>query len=1153
MRNDCFARLRAELGEGFGADVGRRLHAVAGDVSTDGLGLDEAGRAALASCDVVIHSAATVSFDAPLDHAVEVNLLGPSRVAAAVAQARADGGGPSHLIAVSTAYVSGMHQGETAELLLSEDRFSLAVDWKAEVASSRRLRDDMEDASRHPDRLREFMKRAHGEQGASGTHLLAARAEKFREEWVKRQLIDAGSARAQALGWPDAYAFTKALGERALVAQHGPASTAPVPLSIVRPSIIESALAEPRPGWIRGFRMAEPIIISYARGLLKEFPGVAEGVIDVIPVDLVVAAILAVAAHGPSEAEPSVYHVASGVRNPLAYGQLVSLAQDWFGRHPLYDERGQPISVPEWSFPGRGRVQRQLRQATRLMATAERALTMVPMRHKQAEWAAKLEERQTLASRALGYVELYGAYTETEARYRIDHLLALWDTLDEHDQATFCFDPAVIDWDHYVAEVHFPSVVERGRVRTSPVRQSGPDRETRMRSAVLSADRHLAVFDLEHTLIASNVVDSYAWLASRYLHADSRVTFVADLLGAAPGWLALDRRDRGDFLRSFYRRYEGASAEQVRTRRLGPLPPVPPPPLVPGRPGPGTPPPPARTPHVAHHRRARSGGGPVCAPLRRRGVRPAFRARRSVHRSPGRAPPDRRGPGAVAGPLRDRARPLARPVGRLRRLLERPGHAGGGRLPGRRQPRLPAGRHRPSPGLAGRTLEAGLGGQRPLLADRLVGRQVPRRRHRSRWVAVKALLFERSLPRFAASTARFGAGVRTRGQGGAAAPGRRRRPRPARGGLASGGAPPLGHLRVRSGHLGRPQLALLRAPGELPVRPRTRGGRHDRGPASLRPMGPSWPPVRGWSSSRCWAAGPGGSSRRARRVRPATPATASTWRSGTSSPGIQTGFCADTGGGWSTAGLVAHESQLYAVPDILSDADAVTIEPMACALHAVLAAPLREDHVVAVLGAGTLGLATVAAFSHLSAQGLVPVPTALLVGARYAKQQTLATELGASAALGPDQLPRAVRRHSRSMATGSVSGGRLTGGADVVFDCVGSAESIGQSLAMVRPRGTVVLVGMPGRVTVDLASLWHREVRLVGAYAYGTETVHERERSTFDLAIDTVTAMRTGRLVSATYPLDRFEEAVAHAGAAGRRGAVKIAFDLRATSKGARR
>ena len=110
-------------------------------------------------------------------------------------------------------------------------------------------------------------------------------------------MVDAGRARAASLGWPDAYAYTKALGEQALIENRGA-----VPVSIVRPSIIESALAEPRPGWIRGFRMAEPVIISYARGLLKEFPGVPEGTVDVIPVDLVVGAVVAVAALGPDEA-----------------------------------------------------------------------------------------------------------------------------------------------------------------------------------------------------------------------------------------------------------------------------------------------------------------------------------------------------------------------------------------------------------------------------------------------------------------------------------------------------------------------------------------------------------------------------------------------------------------------------------------------------------------------------------------------------------------------------------------------------------------------------------------------------------------------------------------------------------------------------------
>jgi threonine dehydrogenase-like Zn-dependent dehydrogenase len=266
-------------------------------------------------------------------------------------------------------------------------------------------------------------------------------------------------------------------------------------------------------------------------------------------------------------------------------------------------------------------------------------------------------------------------------------------------------------------------------------------------------------------------------------------------------------------------------------------------------------------------------------------------------------------------------------------------------------------------------------------------------------------------------------------------------------------------------------------------------------------------------------------------------------------PGLQTGFCADTGGGWSASGLVAHSSQLYAVPEQLTDEDAVTVEPVACAVHAVLGAPIEAGDVVAVIGAGTLGLLVTAALGHLAEIGRCAAPAALLVGARYTHQQRLAREMGATEALPPTQLGRAVRRHSRSLSYGGPSGvtATLSGGADVVFDCVGSPESITHSLAMVRPRGTVALVGMPGKVTVDLAPLWHREVRLAGAYAYGTERgPGPRDATpTFSLALEVAAAQQTGRLVSATYPLARFEDAVAHAGAAGRRGAVKIAFDVR--------
>ena len=169
-----------------------------------------------------------------------------------------------------------------------------------------------------------------------------------------------------------------------------------------------------------------------------------------------------------------------------------------------------------------------------------------------------------MVDRAVGYVELYGAYAETEAVFRVDRLLDLWSTLDEEDQRSFAFDPASVDWVSYIQDVHLPSVVETARVRTTPGRKTGPTRQERGRNAVLSPERHLAVFDLENTLIASNVVESFAWLATRRMGADERTRFTLRTLREAPGLLALDRRDRGDFLRYFYRRYEDAPADQLR-------------------------------------------------------------------------------------------------------------------------------------------------------------------------------------------------------------------------------------------------------------------------------------------------------------------------------------------------------------------------------------------------------------------------------------------------------------------------------------------------------------------------------------------------------------------------------------------------------------
>ena len=554
LRNDAFDRLRREWGDDFDATIARRIRPLGGDVSIDGLGLNDADRATLAEVDVVIHAAAAVSFDSPLDAAVAVNLLGPTRVAQALTAV----GSSAHLVAVSTAYVAGNRRGDAPEALLTDTLFSTEVDWRAEVVGADRARADADAESRRPEMLRRFMKGARAELGGAGTPLLAGRAERLREQWVDDRLVELGRARAAALGWPDAYAYTKALGERALAESRGD-----VPVSILRPSIIESALADPYPGWIRGFRMAEPVIISYARGLLKEFPGLPEGIVDVIPVDFVVASALAVAA-GDVPEEPVVYQAVTGRRNPLKYRTLVDLVQDWFSARPLYDDAGQPIVVPNWSFPGRGKVRRQLDRAVKGITVAEKAVGHLPIRGARADFAATLEERRTQAERALGYVELYGAYVETEARFDDRRLAALWDTLPDADRAAFCFDPRTIDWPAYVSDVHLPSIVHHARVRTKPGPKGGLTRSDRGRRAVLSPDRTLAVFDLENTLLASNVVESYSWLASRRMDTGQRVRFVARMLSEAPSLLALDRRDRGDFLRHFYRRYDGAPVERVR-------------------------------------------------------------------------------------------------------------------------------------------------------------------------------------------------------------------------------------------------------------------------------------------------------------------------------------------------------------------------------------------------------------------------------------------------------------------------------------------------------------------------------------------------------------------------------------------------------------
>jgi threonine dehydrogenase-like Zn-dependent dehydrogenase len=247
------------------------------------------------------------------------------------------------------------------------------------------------------------------------------------------------------------------------------------------------------------------------------------------------------------------------------------------------------------------------------------------------------------------------------------------------------------------------------------------------------------------------------------------------------------------------------------------------------------------------------------------------------------------------------------------------------------------------------------------------------------------------------------------------------------------------------------------------------------------------------------------------------------------SAGLQTGYCRDSGGGWSE-GLVAHESQLHAVPDDLPDEDAVLVEPLACALHAAAVADPEPGDRVAVIGAGTIGLLAVAALREL-------VPSATLVcAAKHSAQEAAARRLGADHTCTPDRLvTEGARVTGARRLVGH--GGRelLLGGFDRVLDCVGSGASLEAATAVCRPRGRVVLVGMPGEVHADLALAWLRELEVRGAYGY------ERD---FPGAIALAGRLRPGSLIDRGWPLRLYKRALAEAPRAARAGRVKTVFEV---------
>jgi long-chain acyl-CoA synthetase len=499
-----FDPLRARHGAGFDAFLRQKCIPVAGDVSDPLLGLCEADLARLDGLDAVVNSAGLVDFDASLELALAVNVRGPQH---AVELCRRTG---AALLHVSTCFVAGNRDGvvhEDEELVgyfprregvvgRPKEGVLDAIDFSVETEladATRRIEelraraDDRVLQSGFRDRALERL-RAEGRAGDEKALRLAVGRE--RRLWLSEQLIDAGMTRARHWGWPNTYTYTKSLGEQAIAASD-------VVWSIVRPSIVESALRFPFPGWNEGFTTSAPLAFMALKGQ-RSFPAAEKAILDVVPVDLVAAAVIAATAElverrdaaraRPAATPPGrVYHLASGDVNPLWARRAVELTALY--RRRFYREREEgnrtwnrllsrlePYSVsrahyeaastPALAALARG-AQRLLREASPSWGAPRLSALAAGLADGLDELGSRLEKTKALWDLYLPFV------WDNRYVFRCAEMRALTARLSPDDRARVPWDPEALDWRRYWLDVHmkgmedwvFPGLEEESEKR----------------------------------------------------------------------------------------------------------------------------------------------------------------------------------------------------------------------------------------------------------------------------------------------------------------------------------------------------------------------------------------------------------------------------------------------------------------------------------------------------------------------------------------------------------------------------------------------------------------------------------------------------------------------------------------------------------------
>lgn len=412
--SSIFGPMRNNSRAGFQRLCSEKVHCITGEVTQPQFGLSDSIFESLAEkIDIIIHSAASVNFRERLDRALSINTLCLHHIVAL-----SELGGSIPVLQVSTCYVNGFNRGDIRESFYPPARAGIPqnadgyYDIDAVVAELQ----DKVDAL-----MSQFKNRALGEQ-----------------------LVQLGERESRARGWNDTYTFTKWLGE-----QYLRKALRDKTLTILRPAIIESTLQEPTPGWIEGVKVADAVLLAYARQKVVFFPGKRSGVIDVIPADLVAnSVILAAAEQIAQPRQQRIYQCCSGSRNPLTLGKFVDyLMAEAKENHLTYENLFEIEPRKPFMLINKQLFNISLFLLYRTLSTTESTLRMMGRNHRM-RLLRNLNAMNKLA-------EIFSFYAAPNYIFHNEKLLNLAVRMGESGtQAAFPVDAALIDWEHYLRKVH---------------------------------------------------------------------------------------------------------------------------------------------------------------------------------------------------------------------------------------------------------------------------------------------------------------------------------------------------------------------------------------------------------------------------------------------------------------------------------------------------------------------------------------------------------------------------------------------------------------------------------------------------------------------------------------------------------------------------